>query len=120
MTELLDDIHIIHINGSEVTAARADKLYRDLQDAGYEVLYDDRGAARAGEKFADADLIGIPTRIVVSDKNVVGPDGKVLFAAVIIDDLVHALGNAPVQVYGSRGGRIVQGSREGAWLNCGR
>lgn len=70
------DVHIIHVTGSEETAARAERLYRSLQDAGYEVLYDDRAVARAGEKFADADLIGIPTRIVVSDKNISGPDGN--------------------------------------------
>ncbi len=45
----------------------ADALYENLLKAGVEVLYDDRDA-RAGEKFADADLMGIPTRIVVSDK----------------------------------------------------
>ncbi len=49
--------------GDEITSV-ADKLYEDLQKAGIEVLYDDRDL-RAGEKFADSDLIGIPTRIVV-------------------------------------------------------
>jgi len=46
----------------------AEKLYKDLQKSGIEVLYDDRGDKTPGEKFADADLIGIPYRIVVSDK----------------------------------------------------
>jgi len=41
------------------------KVYRDLQKRGIEVLYDERDLS-AGEKFADADLIGIPWRIVVS------------------------------------------------------
>ncbi len=45
----------------------ADNLYKDLTAAGVLVLYDDRDA-RPGEKFADADLLGIPYRIVVSDK----------------------------------------------------
>ncbi len=53
---------------AEVVAA-ADKLYEELQSAGVEVLYDDRDA-RAGEKFADADLMGIPHRVVVSAKTV--------------------------------------------------
>jgi prolyl-tRNA synthetase len=44
-----------------------DTLYNELVDARVEVLYDDRDM-RAGEKFADADLIGIPYRIVVSRK----------------------------------------------------
>ncbi len=47
--------------------AKVEDVYNQLQAAGIEVLYDDRDA-RAGEKFADADLIGIPTRIVVSKK----------------------------------------------------
>lgn len=48
-------------------AEQADELYRELTAKGVEVLYDDRDA-RPGEKFADADLIGIPHRIVVSPK----------------------------------------------------
>lgn len=48
-------------------ATAADKLYADLTAAGIDVLYDDRDH-RAGEKFADSDLIGIPTRIVISEK----------------------------------------------------
>ncbi len=43
------------------------KVYNDLQKAGVEVLYDDRDIS-PGEKFADADLIGIPWRLVVSEK----------------------------------------------------
>lgn len=46
----------------------ADKVYKELTDAGTEVLYDDRADVSAGEKFADADLIGIPIRAVVSEK----------------------------------------------------
>lgn len=42
-------------------------IYKALQNTGIEVLYDDRDAS-AGEKFADADLIGIPVRLVVSEK----------------------------------------------------
>ena len=47
-----------------------DKLYQELQEQGIEVLYDDRENIGAGEKFADADLIGIPYRVVVSEKTV--------------------------------------------------
>ena len=46
----------------------ADKIYEDLEKSGAEVLYDDRVEQSAGEKFADADLIGCPIRIVVSKK----------------------------------------------------
>lgn len=51
---------------------QADELYKKLTEAGIEVLYDDRDVS-AGQKFADADLIGIPVRLVVSPKT----DGKV-------------------------------------------
>ena len=46
----------------------ASKIYDDLVAEGVEVLYDDRAGQSAGEKFADADLIGIPLRIVISEK----------------------------------------------------
>jgi prolyl-tRNA synthetase len=49
--------------------SEADKLYEDLTTAGVQVLYDDRDM-RPGEKFADADLLGIPYRIVVSDRTI--------------------------------------------------
>jgi prolyl-tRNA synthetase len=45
----------------------ADAIHQDLQEAGIKVLYDDREKS-AGEKFADSDLIGIPNRLVVSEK----------------------------------------------------
>lgn len=48
-------------------ASEADALYEELTSKGIEVLYDDRDA-RPGDKFADADLLGIPHRIVVSPK----------------------------------------------------
>lgn len=48
--------------------AEAEKVYAALTDAGVEVLYDDRDV-RAGEKFADAELIGCPLRVVVSTKS---------------------------------------------------
>ena len=47
---------------------KADHLYKYLTELGIEVIYDDRDL-RAGEKFADADLIGIPYRVVISQQN---------------------------------------------------
>jgi prolyl-tRNA synthetase len=47
----------------------ADRLYQDLQQAGYEVLLDDR-KERPGVKFADMELIGIPHRVVISDRGI--------------------------------------------------
>lgn len=46
----------------------SEKLYQDLQKRGIEVLYDDREEKSAGEKFAEADLIGIPIRVVISER----------------------------------------------------
>ncbi len=54
--------------------SKGDKAYQKLTDGGIDVLYDDREDASAGEKFADADLIGIPIRLVISDKV---PEGQV-------------------------------------------
>ena len=55
-------VHLIELG------ADASKIYDDLVAEGVEVLYDDRDNASAGEKFADADLIGAPIRIVISEK----------------------------------------------------
>lgn len=57
-------VHLIALNGAE---NEADKLYEEMNKRGVEVLYDDRNKT-AGEKFADADLIGLPTRILVSKR----------------------------------------------------
>jgi len=46
----------------------AEKIYKELEKVGIDILYDDRNGISAGEKFADADLIGIPVRLVVSEK----------------------------------------------------
>ena len=56
--------HLISLDQNEETG----KIYDDLRKSGLEVLYDDRDDKTAGEKFADADLIGCPIRIVVSKK----------------------------------------------------
>lgn len=56
-------VHLLALPG----AVNADRLYQQLQHDGIEVLYDDRDLS-PGEKFADADLIGIPHRLVVSQK----------------------------------------------------
>ena len=48
---------------------KAKTLYDDLCTKGYDVLLDDRDV-RPGQKFADSDLIGIPLRLVMSDKTV--------------------------------------------------
>jgi prolyl-tRNA synthetase len=61
-------VHLIELpSDNEEVKNEAAELYRELTEAGVEVLWDDRDA-RAGEKFADSDLIGIPLRVVVSEK----------------------------------------------------
>lgn len=56
-------VHLIKLPGGN----KADEIYNTLIKKSIEVLYDDRDA-NAGEKFADSDLIGIPVRLVVSQK----------------------------------------------------
>ncbi|MEX1196303.1 MAG: proline--tRNA ligase [Pseudohongiellaceae bacterium] len=54
---------------SEAVAEKSEALYRELQEAGYEVLMDDRDKKTSpGVKFADMELMGIPHRLVVSDR----------------------------------------------------
>jgi prolyl-tRNA synthetase len=60
-------VHLISLCREDASKEKANSLYENLQKQGIEVLFDDRDA-RAGEKFADSDLIGIPTRIVISEK----------------------------------------------------
>ena len=61
-------VYLASLGDDPKVAKAADKLYDDLQSKGIDVLYDDRPEARAGEKFTDADLLGIPFRVVVSPK----------------------------------------------------
>lgn len=61
-------VHLVGLNSDDAEVKDyTDGIYLALQEKGVEVLYDDRDA-RAGEKFADSDLIGIPYRVVVSRK----------------------------------------------------
>lgn len=57
-------VHLISLKQNE----EAEKIYQKLQKENIEVLYDDRDNVSPGEKFADADLIGCPYRLVVSQK----------------------------------------------------
>lgn len=51
----------------EASKNKADELYEELQSQGIDVIYDDRDE-RPGTKFADAELMGIPYRVTVSDR----------------------------------------------------
>ena len=61
-------VHLIHLGTDKKTKTSAEKIYKDLQKSGIEVLWDDRENKTAGENFAESDLLGIPLRIVVSEK----------------------------------------------------
>lgn len=63
-------VHLVSLGQND----RAQKLHDELSQAGIEVLYDDRESVSAGEKFADADLIGCPVRVTIGSKT---PDGQV-------------------------------------------
>jgi len=68
------DIHLIALNmKNETIVSSAEKIYNELKNSGYEVLFDDRDAA-AGFKFNDADLLGMPVQIVIGEKKL--KDGK--------------------------------------------
>ncbi len=62
-------VYLVSVGTDEATVGAADDLYESLQKQNVDVLYDDRDV-RPGEKFGDADLIGIPVRVVVSPKTV--------------------------------------------------
>jgi prolyl-tRNA synthetase len=71
-------VHLVSlVPNDETVVAYADALYEELAAAGIEALYDDRDA-RAGEKLADADLIGIPTRIIVGKDTIASGELEVV------------------------------------------
>ncbi len=62
------DVHLVTLAREGAVFAQAEALYVQLQDAGFDVLYDDRNES-AGVKFNDADLIGCPVRVTVSTRS---------------------------------------------------
>ncbi|MDQ5971861.1 MAG: prolyl-tRNA synthetase [Patescibacteria group bacterium] len=92
-------VYLARLGEDEAVVNAADQLYQDLEDAGIETLYDDRDV-RAGEKFADADLLGIPYRLVVSAKSL--QNGQVELkertssdvTMVGVEEVVKSLGKA--------------------------
>ena len=59
----------VHLIGLGEDISHAEALYSTLSEKGIEVLFDDRVGVSAGEKFADADLLGMPWRVVVSKRS---------------------------------------------------
>lgn len=63
------DIHLMGLNMKKEEIINAcDKIYKELNESGFEVLFDDRSEAQAGVKFNDADLLGMPLQVIVGDK----------------------------------------------------
>lgn len=90
-------VYLARLSDSDELVKKADELYDRLQSASVEVLYDDRDV-RAGQKFADADLLGIPYRVVMSEKTLLANKYELKkrqssdSQQVDLDELLNALG----------------------------
>lgn len=62
-------LHLLSLGENEQVLTEANRVYEELNQMGIEVLFDDRTGVTAGEKFADADLLGMPYRAVVSERS---------------------------------------------------
>lgn len=82
-------VHLLSLGADE----KANEIYEKLTEAGIDVLYDDRDM-RAGEKFAESDLLGIPYRIVIGKRSLESGTAEVkkrteeIFQEITFDDLV--------------------------------
>jgi prolyl-tRNA synthetase len=85
-------VHLVSLGKN----TEAEKIYQELEKNNIEVLYDDREVA-AGEKFADADLIGLPYRVVISEKSLSGGGAEIkkrsanVSRIVKLDDLISEI-----------------------------
>lgn len=66
-------IHLISLKQDKIT----DKVYNELTKKNIDVLYDDRSDISVGQKFVDADLLGMPKRIVISNKTIVNDEAEI-------------------------------------------
>ena len=65
----MQKVHLCAVRADDpAVKACADQLYEAMEHSGIEVLYDDRNVS-AGVMFSDADLVGVPVRVVVSPRN---------------------------------------------------
>ena len=90
------EVHLCCIRPDDENAKEiADNIYSELKKHGVEVIYDDRAGVRAGEMFADADLLGVPIRLVVSPRNLkenkieVSTRDKSLKDMVDVNDIIN-------------------------------
>ena len=75
------DIHLLVVGNDENAMHEAEEWYARLSAHGFDVLFDDRTDVTAGAKFADADLIGIPYRVVISAKTLAQKSAEVKMRA---------------------------------------
>lgn len=107
-------VHLIFLTSSATSSdmrknvlLTSEKIYKDLQKKGIEVLYDDRVEKSPGEKFTDADLIGLPIRIVVSERTLnkncgeIKERGKKRVQLVKIGDLLQFL-NSKIKIQNAK------------------
>jgi len=94
------DVHLVALDlHNDDVKKQAEDIYSKLeaQDVKLKTLYDDRPEARAGEKFADADLIGIPHRVVISkrtgDKLEYKRRGEKDAQIITVDELLNIIAN---------------------------
>jgi prolyl-tRNA synthetase len=80
-------VHLVRLGDEPDVVTAAEKLYSEMEQAGIEVLYDDRSAS-AGVKLKDADLIGLPIRVIVSAKTLAA--GKVEWKLRAADETKHS------------------------------
>lgn len=92
-------VHLCLVRADDEEAkAYADNLYTELQRQGIEVIYDDRNV-RAGVMFSDADLLGVPVRVVVSPRNMkqgcceISLRDKSMQTTAALDDAVSVIKN---------------------------
>ena len=84
--------HLVSVSGGNAQVdGEAKRLYELLLEHGIETLYDDRDV-RAGEKFADSDLLGLPVRLVVSEKTMAEGGVEVVLRATSSSTLVPESG----------------------------
>ncbi len=63
------DVHLLGLNMKKESVIKAsEEIYSKLNEAGYDVLFDDRNSVQAGVKFNDADLIGVPVQLIVGER----------------------------------------------------
>lgn len=97
-------VHLVALQGGEEAA---DRLYADLQSAGVEVLYDDR-EERAGVKFNDADLMGMPIRLTVGKRSLAAggielklrrdPERTIVPSEQILSQAVRKIGDLQAEI----------------------